>query len=124
MFYLIYLSVINALSLIDLENKNHKNNLKFKHISNPLNPSSKSTSDDLLKRWYSQYPLEDDDTPVPGDPPVKGLTDVGIFHGVGVEYGVGSFAYQRNFGLGTGISGRSGGQLYGYGSNFFPNLPG
>lgn len=124
MFYLLYLSVINGLSLTDIENKNSKINLKLKKFIIPTIIYPKITSNELLNKWYSQYPLNDDDTPLPGDPPVKGLTDVGIREQIGVTYGVGSFGYQRDFGIGTGISGRSGGQLYGYGSNFFPNVLG
>uniref|UniRef100_A0A0N4Z4Q9 Uncharacterized protein n=1 Tax=Parastrongyloides trichosuri TaxID=131310 RepID=A0A0N4Z4Q9_PARTI len=120
--------IIYGLSIDELEAKapkvdyNNNNNLeKLLLNSNNQNPVS---SNDLLKKWYSQYPLNDDDTPVPGNPSVKGLTDVAISEGVGVGYGVGSFGYQRDFGVGTGISGRSGGQLYGFGSNLFPYLPG
>uniref|UniRef100_A0A0K0EJE0 Uncharacterized protein n=1 Tax=Strongyloides stercoralis TaxID=6248 RepID=A0A0K0EJE0_STRER len=116
--------VVNGLSLTDIENKNSKANLKIRHNKIPSINYPKITSNELLKKWYSQYSINDDDTPLPGDPPVKGLTDVAIREQIGVGYGVGSFGYLRDFGVGTGISGRSGGQLYGYGSNLFPNVLG
>ncbi|CAI5442282.1 unnamed protein product [Caenorhabditis angaria] len=74
------------------------------------------------QKWYNYeetaegtgFAREDTGTnPVPYGP---GMGNIGIFSNLGVQYGVGSFNYQRDFGISMGGSGRIGGIPVGWGN--------